>query len=165
MGSQQLNYQTQFNQMSYQHYLQQVQAYGGLNKKVQDQQDLQFLSAVQWQQQHQEAYQRMGDLEKMTQGGLREMQNLLSQQGKGKFSQEQHAQFQKLQAEKRQQEERRKKQEEDEKKRQEEEKRRQEEEKRKHEEEKRLEKLRQEEELKQEEEKKRKLEEEKRKLH
>merc|ERR1712210_167875 len=97
--SQQLNYQTQFNQMSYQHYLQ-------------------FLSAVQWQQQHQEAwqaYQRMGDLEKMTQGGLREMQNLLSQQGKGKFSQEQHAQFQKLQAEKRQQEERRKKQEEDEK--------------------------------------------------
>merc|ERR1719458_1532336 len=100
----------------------------------------------------------MGDLEKMTQGGLREMQNLLSQQGKGKFSQEQHAQFQKLQAEKRQQEERRKKQEEDEKKR------RQEEEKRKHEEEKRLEKLRQEEELKQEEEKKRKLEEEKRKL-
>merc|ERR1719458_1736039 len=101
----------------------------------------------------------MGDLEKMTQGGLREMQNLLSQQGKGKFSQEQHAQFQKLQAEKRQQEERRKKQEEDEKKR------RQEEEKRKHEEEKRLEKLRQEEELKQEEEKKRKLEEEKRKLH
>merc|ERR1719507_2136088 len=101
----------------------------------------------------------------MTQGGLREMQNLLSQQGKGKFSQEQHAQFQKLQAEKRQQEERRKKQEEDEKKRQEEEKRRQEEEKRKHEEEKRLEKLRQEEELKQEEEKKRKLEEEKRKLH
>merc|ERR550532_321946 len=99
----------------------------------------------------------MGDLEKMTQGGLREMQNLLSQQGKGKFSQEQHAQFQKLQAEKRQQEERRKKQEEDEK--------RQEEEKRKHEEEKRLEKLRQEEELKQEEEKKRKLEEEKRKLH
>ena len=52
--SQQLNYQTQYNQMSYQHYLQQVQAYGGLNKKVQDQQDLQFLSAVQWQQQHQE---------------------------------------------------------------------------------------------------------------
>ena len=50
----------------------------------------------------------MGDLEKMTQGGLREMQNLLSQQGKGKFSQEQHAQCQKLQAEKRQQEERRK---------------------------------------------------------
>ena len=51
--SQQLNYQTQYN-MSYQHYLQQVQAYSGLNKKVQDQQDLQFLSAVQWQQQHQE---------------------------------------------------------------------------------------------------------------
>ena len=52
--SQQINYQTQYN-MSYQHYLQQVQAYGqGLNKKVQDQQDLQFLSAVQWQQQHQE---------------------------------------------------------------------------------------------------------------
>merc|ERR1719430_3060795 len=68
--SQQLNYQTQYNQMSYQHYLQQVQAYGGLNKKVQDQQDLQFLSAVQWQQQHQEAwqaYQRMDDLEKKTQ--------------------------------------------------------------------------------------------------
>ena len=113
----------------------------------------------------------MGDLEKMTQGGLREMQNLLSQQGKGKFSQEQHAQFQKLQAEKRQQEERRKKQEEDEKrrleedkKRQEEEKRKQEEEKRRLEEEKRLEKLRHEEELKQEEEKKRRLEEEKRKL-
>merc|ERR1712203_183878 len=134
------NYQTQYN-MSYQHYLQQVQAYGqGLNKKVQDQQDLQFLSAVQWQQQHQEAwqaYQRMGDLEKMTQGGLREMQNLLSQQGKGKFSQEQHAQFQKLQAEKRQQEERRKKQEEDEKRRLEDEKKRQEEEKRRQEEEKR----------------------------
>ena len=52
--SQQINYQTQYN-MSSQHYLQQVQAYGqGLNKKVQDQQDLQFLSAVQWQQQHQE---------------------------------------------------------------------------------------------------------------
>ena len=52
--SQQINYQTQYN-MIYQHYLQQVQAYGqGLNKKVQDQQDLQFLSAVQWQQQHQE---------------------------------------------------------------------------------------------------------------
>ena len=61
------------------------------------------------------ACQRIGDLEKMTQGGLREMQNLLSQQGK--FSQEQHAQFQKLKAEKRQQEERRKKQEEDEKRR------------------------------------------------
>ena len=113
----------------------------------------------------------MGDLEKMTQGGLREMQNLLSQQGKGKFSQEQHAQCQKLQAEKRQQEERRKKQEEDEKrrleedkKRQEEEKRKQEEEKRRLKEEKRLEKLRHEEELKQEEEKKRRLEEEKRKL-
>ena len=46
--SQQINYQTQYN-MSYQHYLQQVHAYGqGLNKKVQDQQDL------QWQQQHQE---------------------------------------------------------------------------------------------------------------
>ena len=59
----------------------------------------------------------MGDLEKMTHGGLREMQNLLSQQGKGKFSQEQHAQCQKLQAEKRQQAERRKKQEEDEKRR------------------------------------------------
>ena len=45
--SQQINYQTQYN-MSYQHYLQQVHAYGqGLNKKVQDQQDL------QWQQQHQ----------------------------------------------------------------------------------------------------------------
>ena len=54
--SQQLNYQNQYNQMSYQHYLQQVQAYGGLNKKVQDQQDLQFLSAVQWQQQHQEVW-------------------------------------------------------------------------------------------------------------
>ena len=54
--SQQINYQTQYN-MSYQHYLQQVQAYGqGLNKKVQDQQDLQFLSAVQWQQQHQEVW-------------------------------------------------------------------------------------------------------------
>ena len=52
--SQQLNYQTQFNQMSYQHYLQQVPADGGLNKKVQDQQDLHFLSADQWQQQHQE---------------------------------------------------------------------------------------------------------------
>merc|ERR1719507_1880966 len=90
----------------------------------------------------------------MTQGGLREMQNLLSQQGKGKFSQEQHAQFQKLQAEKRQQEERRKKQEEDEKRRLEDEKKRQEEEKWRQEEEKR----------KHEEEKKRKLEEEKRKL-
>ena len=46
--SQQINYQTQYN-MSYQHYLQQVHAYGqGLNKKVQDQQDL------QWQQRHQE---------------------------------------------------------------------------------------------------------------
>jgi hypothetical protein len=32
--SQQINYQSQYNQMSYQHYLQQVQAYGGLNKKV-----------------------------------------------------------------------------------------------------------------------------------
>ena len=82
-----------------------------------------------------QAYQRMGDLEKMTQGGLREMQNLLSQQGK--FSQEQHAQFQKLKAEKGQQEERRKKQEEDEKRRLEEDKKRQEEEKRKQEEEKR----------------------------
>ena len=52
--SQQINYRTQYN-MSSQHYLQQVQAYGqGLNKKVQDQQDLQFLSPVQWQQQHQE---------------------------------------------------------------------------------------------------------------
>ena len=53
--SQQINYQTQYN-MSHQHYLQQVQAYAsqGLNKKVQDLQDLQFLSAVQWQQQHQE---------------------------------------------------------------------------------------------------------------
>ena len=53
--SQQINYQTLYN-MSYQHYLQQVQAYAskGLNKKVQDLQDLQFLSAVQWQQQHQE---------------------------------------------------------------------------------------------------------------
>ena len=52
--SQQINYQTQYN-MSSQHYLQQVQAYGqGLNKKVQDQQGLQFLSPVQWQQQHQE---------------------------------------------------------------------------------------------------------------
>ena len=39
--SQQINYQTQYN-MSYQHYLQQVQAYAskGLNKKVQDLQDL-----------------------------------------------------------------------------------------------------------------------------
>ena len=95
-----------------------------------------------------QAYQRMGDLEKMTQGGLREMQNLLSQQGKGKFSQEQHAQCQKLQAEKRQQEERRKKQKENEKrhlgedkKRLEEEKRKQEEEKRRLKEEKRLETL------------------------
>ena len=53
----------------------------------------------------------MGDLEKMTQCGLREMQNLLSQEGKDKFSQEQRAQCQKLQAEKRKQEERRKTQE------------------------------------------------------
>ena len=54
LSKSQINYQTQYN-MSYQHYLLQVQAYGqGLNKKVQDQQDLQFLSAVQWQQQHQE---------------------------------------------------------------------------------------------------------------
>ena len=90
----------------------------------------------------------MGDLEKMTHGGLREMQNLLSQQGKGKFSQEQHAQCQKLQAEKRQQEERRKKQEEERSgvwrrkgKRQEEEKRKKEEEKKRLKEEKRLETL------------------------
>ena len=81
-------------------------------------------------------------------GWPREMQNLLSQQGKGKFSQEQHAQCQKLQAEKRQQEERRKKQKENEKrhlgedkKRLEEEKRKQEEEKRRLKEEKRLDTL------------------------
>ena len=88
----------------------------------------------------------MGDLEKMTQGGLREMQNLLSQ-GKGKFSQEQHAQFQKMQAEKKMQEEKEKrKQEEEIRRREEEEKRRRdEEEKRRREEE---EKIRREEEEK-----------------
>merc|ERR1711915_1128013 len=128
----QLNYQQQVNQMSYHHYVQKMQAFG-LNK-VQDH-ELQVLSAFQWQRQQQEAlqaYQRMGDLEKMTM--TREMQNLITQaQGKGKFSQEQQAHFQKMQAEKRIQEERRKKKEEEEQRRQEEEKRRherQEEEKR-----------------------------------
>lgn len=32
--SQQINYQNQYNQMSYQHYLQQMQMQMGLNKKV-----------------------------------------------------------------------------------------------------------------------------------
>jgi hypothetical protein len=95
--SKQINYQNISNQMNlsnYQHYVQQMQQAYGL--KVPDQEML--LSAAAWHAQQQEAaaagwcqqqlgLDKMGDLEKMAQGGMRELEQMALKQGKDKARQ------------------------------------------------------------------------------
>merc|ERR1712136_624452 len=95
--SKQINYQNISNQMNlsnYQHYVQQMQQVYGVKVPEQDL----LLSAATWQAQREAAaagwYQqqlgldKMGDLEKMAQGGMRELEQMAQmKQGKDKSRQ------------------------------------------------------------------------------